>query len=55
MSAFGSADLQNSTGERLASHNDKPGEQIAFPPFSGKLSVDDRAQINLPEFQAVDR
>jgi hypothetical protein len=51
MSALGSADLQNSPGGNLASHSDQPEERIVFPPFSGKLVVDERLKLSCDNFR----
>jgi hypothetical protein len=51
MSASEWADLQDSARERLMTHNYHPARQIAFPPFSGKLSVDENLRLSHENFK----
>jgi hypothetical protein len=55
MSTLESADLQNSAGENLAWQSDHPGGQSVLPPFSGKLSVDEKLKLSQENFkQSID-
>jgi hypothetical protein len=51
MSALGSADLENRAGGYLASNIDQPEGRIAFPPFSGKLVVDEGLKLSCENFR----
>ena len=50
MSALGSADLQNSSGENLASQSDQPGGRSVLRPFSGELGVDEELILSCENF-----
>jgi len=50
MSYLGSADLQNCAEQNVASQSDQPDGQIAFPPFSGKLSIDENLKLRNENF-----
>jgi hypothetical protein len=53
MSSLDSADLQNFAREIAASHSDQPGEQTAFPLFSGELSVDEEIKLGRENFKQL--
>ena len=46
-----SADLQKSAGGHSASHSDQSDGRIAFPPFSGKLGVDEGLKLSCENFK----
>jgi hypothetical protein len=51
MSAWGSADLQNSTTARLASQTDQPAEPSVLPSFSENLIVDEKLKLSNENFK----
>jgi hypothetical protein len=53
MSALGNANLQNSTTENLVSQSGQPTGSSILPPFSGKLSVDERLKLSNENFKQL--
>ena len=53
MSALGSANLQNSTTEHLASQSGQPAGSSVLPPFSGNLSVDEGLKLSNENFMQL--
>jgi hypothetical protein len=51
MSALGSADLQNSAGENLASQSDQPGGRSVLRPFCEELRVDGEVKLSKENFK----
>jgi len=53
MSSLGSADLQYSAVENLASQSNQPGGQGVLPPFSVKISVDEGLNLSNQHFKQL--
>ena len=53
MSALGSADLENSATELLASQSGHPAGPSVLPPFSGNLSVDEGLKLSNENFKQL--
>jgi hypothetical protein len=53
ISALGGDDLQNSTSARLTSQSDQAAGPSVFPPFSGKLNIDEKLKLSNGNFRGL--